>query len=248
MRIENLYEEYANGNEIKVWQQVSELEFDSLLENEKKTIHGLIMEVLQRIDKNVLVIKEVLRAHDFRYENFGDLNTLNESYVRTRSSQNEITIDKFYEDVKATSFVPTFFAYFCSYFEVIDFRGSFPFESKILLDPFFIESLKDQQEIEDFTFNLSFRGKSVSACMFSPDHYIKEDQSGDLGACIMKDKKLVVDNYVVNYFDDFNFKFLDYIRFSFHWAGFPNLYWATDAEKLPFNQIVQDVRNSIIKF
>lgn len=84
--------------------------------------------------------------------------------------------------------------------------------------------------------------------MFSPDQYVKENISGDVGPCILLDKKYLVDNYVINYADGFQFTFIEYLRHCFHWAGFANLQWAKGDELKNFLPILEEVRSLIRPF
>jgi len=244
----NLYEEYLNGDHLEVWNTISFLEYDKLQDEEKSIITKIINEALLRIDYNIVVVLNILKENGFDYINFGDINSLDQSYlIRDPDDYNKLRQEFINNDLDLK--IPLFFAFFSGFFKVIDFRGLFQqFEVKILLDALFIESPNSLNDFEDRKFELAYKGGSVVGCLFSPDAFIKENTSGDLGPCILLSEKTVIDNFIINYSDDMPMTFVEYLRFCFHWSCFPNLFWASEEEREPFLPILRTVRESLKRF
>lgn len=244
----NLYQQYLNGNQSKVWKAISFLEYGNLDKAEKDIVVKIIEEVISRIDHNFIIALKIMEENGFYYNNFGDINSLNQPYlVRGQEEYNQLTRDFVENSLKLK--LPLFFSFFSAFFKVIDFRGLFEkFEPKILLDALFIESPNNLNDIEDRNFEQVYNEESVVGHLFSPDAFIKEGASGDLGPCILLSEKTLIDNSVINYSDDISMTFVEYLRFCFHWSCFPNLFWASEEEREPFLPMLKKVRENIRQF
>lgn len=248
MKLSNLYSDYINGKCVEVWKEISFVDYAMLSDSEQETIDEIMKETIERINYNVKVVYSIFQQYGFEYKNFGNINTINKPYL-LRASKNYIKdIEFFYRNKSTDVTAPLFFAAFCSFFKVIDFRGTFEFETFLFLDPLFIESFNSHQEVEELIFERQYNDNVVKCSMFSPDQYIKEDESGDLGACILLSESLVIDNYVVNYHDDFNFTFIEYLRFCFEWGCLPSLFWASETERIPYLPILEKIRQKLKPF
>lgn len=249
MLTQETIDQYIKGNCEEVWKTISFFQYDKAKDEEKTIIEEIVKLTLDRVAINFKMVLEVLKKNDFEFKNYGNLNIKNQQYLLKPQNDYQKSIKSFYQDSNNPHKVPLLFSSFLSYFEVVDFRGEFlTFENPILLDALFIESFSDQEQIEDMIFELDYWDEPVKAMMFSPDAYVKEDASGDLGACIKVDFDLYVDNFVINYFDDFRFTFIDYLRFCFNWACFPNLNFASMEDQKDYLIILEEVRSRLIPF
>jgi len=244
----NLYDEYLNGRYLEVWDDISSLAYDNLQEEERAIVIKIIKEALSRIDHNVAVVQKILRDNGFDYINFGDINPFDQPHLLRDPEDYDGLIQELTK-TDPDQKIPLFFASFSSFFKVIDFRGLFKqFEVEILLDALFIESPSNLKDVEDRKFELVYQGEPVFGCLVSPDAYVKENTSGDLGPCILLNKETLVDNFIINYSEDMPMTFVEYLRFCFHWACFPNLFWVSEEEREPFQPILKQVRENLKQF
>jgi hypothetical protein len=248
MQSNKIYDKYISGYCEDVWEEISFRDYETFSQSEKDDVQLVIKEALQRIDYNFKIVYGALKRNGFLYKNFGNLNRFNQPYILWQDAEYDVRLEKFYIDNKFQNYTPLFFASFCSFFKVVDFRGEFNFDVPVLLDPLFIVSFNNYAEVNDLVFEREYKSKIALCCMFSPDPYVKEDESGDLGICIMLNDKVFIDSNVINYNDDLDFTFIEYLRFCFEWSCFPNLYWATEDERQPFLPLLQEVRKNLRVF
>lgn len=243
-----ILDDYMNGRHEEAWALISLVNYAEVSEEDRQIVNSLIREVLQRIDANFKTVFSVIENYGFKYENFGEINTISQPYL-VRSSKEFDLLFKNFITARVEKKLPVFFSAYCSYFKTVDFRGGFDlFNVEFLLDSLFIESFDTYNDAADMFFDCEYHGKEVTGCMFSPDQYIKENVSGDLGPCILVENDLYVDNHIVNSSNCAEMKFLEYLRFCLSWSCFPNLFWATDEEKKPFLPILAEVRSRLIPF
>ena len=246
MRIDILYEKYKSGEYKKVWEELLVIDYNSLTDNEKIWVLNIIKEALNRIDFNFKSVFTCYKDYGYSFINYGGLNTSNTNFLINNKIEFFSSIIDFYKTKSIDSWIPLFFACFCCYFKVVDFRGSFNFSNSLLLDSFFIESFRDHKEAENYLFKNEYNENEIESIMFSPDQFIKEDESGDIGPCIALNKSLKLEGIVVNYSKLFYFS--DYLRFCFDWACMPNLFWASAEERRPFNNMINELKGSILPF
>jgi|GEM_PF-2251040 len=244
-----LYNNYLEGGHVDVWKEISFLEFDKMEKEEQSVVNRIIQEVLFRVDYNIKVVFDIYNRNEFELKDFGNINSFKKSYLLRNQSNYEKMIAEFVSSNELAGKVPLFFASFSVFFRVVDFRGTFgTFKVDFLLDSLFIETADSVEDLNERTFEIIYNGEFVFGCMFSPDQFIKENASGDLGPCILLNKNTLVDNFVGNYSEDMPMTFIEYLRFCFHWACMPNLFWASDIEREPFLPILEEVRQSIKLF
>lgn len=252
MLTENLFSDYLSGKCEETWRVISVVKYEQISNVERIIIDKIILEALKRIDSNIKVIFEILSQEGFYFINFGKLNHHNQPYILRSDTEYNKSIKEYSQKIKfdeKEAFLPRFFASFVSYFSVIDFRGRFSdFDEEILLDPLFIGSFEGFNELSSISFDQTFNNEIVKCCMFSPDANVKIGASGDTGPSIIVSEDLVIDNFVVDFFDDFLFDFRNYLLFNMQWGCFPNLYWATDEEKKPFLNMLSKIRIRLLPF
>lgn len=151
MKVINLYTEYINNNCVEVWKEISFMNYENLPKSEQQVIDEIMEEALERINFNVKLVYGVFEQHGFEYKNFGNINTIDKPYL-LRDHDDCKGIKYFYTNKSLGVTAPLFFAAFCNFFKVIDFRGTFEFETSLLLDPLFMESFDSHQEVEELIF------------------------------------------------------------------------------------------------
>ncbi len=252
MITEKLFSAYINGNHADAWRAIAFVKYRDIQGSERAIIDRIIKEALLRIEKNIDIILSILHNEGFEYMNFGNINPLNQTSSRRDSEEflskvKEIVAKEEYAGMEGH--IPLFYASFISHFNTVDFRGRFEQHNiNILLDALFIYPFTNMEELKSTVVSCDFKEEEYIGCMFSPDQFTKEDISGGSGPCVIIANELLVDNFVANYTEDFDFTFLEYIRFCFYWSCFPNLYWATETEREPFVKTIQEVREKLIPF
>lgn len=249
MTSSELYQIYMSGGHEKVWREMATIDLDKVTEAEYELIKKIVGEALKRIDNNINSVFKILKKYGFEYKNFGGLNTRNNSYIKSNLTEYKEQ-NLFFSEINTLQLKPPLlYTEFCSYYQCIDYRGVFKnFEPELLLDALFIETIDSISEFDSLIFDRDFDDTTVSCLVFTPDQFVKENVSGDIGPCILLEETYKVDNYLVNFKDEFKFKFIDYLRFCFQWACFPNLSFASEHQLNPFNDILKEVRGQLISF
>lgn len=242
----NLYQKYVDNFCDDVWNVLNQVDYNQLDKEQKEIVNLILDEAIKRIDFNIKLIFSLLEKNGFKYINYGDLNSFNCQYALKKEKDFQFDINVVVTNTNKK--FPLLFTKFVNFFNVVDFRGDFTFNVDFLLDSLFIESFDSLSSLSYLTFELDRDGELVDGLMFSPDQFVKENQSGDIGVCIELSEDLLVDNFVLNLSDSLLFTFREYLQFSFEWACCLNLYWSTKDEQEDFNSIITEVREKLLQF
>ena len=131
----------------------------------------------------------------------------------------------------------------------INFIGCFQNSSfDILLDPFVLFSIHDIIECNNIEFDLlKYSSQNVPYIGFSPNELAKESISGSgyfYGIELQQIK--TIDSLLINYDDDENLFFIEYLRKVIWYGGFPNLEFLNfDDLDLNTQRYLNEIRNNL---
>jgi hypothetical protein len=245
----NLLNDYRNGKCEEVWKLISFLDYDKLDPEKRKEVDEIISETFNRIEYNTGVVFEILDRHGYDYNDFELPNPFGQRFV---IGDKENWVEKaawYYSDKSQPLKIPWVMAAFFARFKIIDFRGELTnFDRNFLLDALYLQAFDELELLTHLTRDIRLDGDYKVGFMFTPDEYHKENISGDGGPQILVNEKILIDNCVIDFTEEFELTFMDYLRFNFQWACLPNLAWCEDDEREPFEPILREVAKNLKPF
>ncbi len=212
-----LNESYISGGQEKeIWEKIKSWSSESDFEFTEASL--ILEECMRRGVLNLQMIKDELPKYGYVFENIGDINGNYTVLKMSLSGYNSTWINHFTEFGQ----VPFSLISFYKKIDGIDFRGYFDFwDNPYYLDALYIFSQHAFREINDNPSSVSIAGRELHQLLISPDEYIKEGDSGDVGCAILLPSNQELDGTVLNF--RYKISFVEYLRLNFKWAGLVGL-------------------------
>lgn len=238
----NFYKRYTNNNELEVWSELSKI--PNVLDNSvKNDIESVLEVMMDRVIHNLDIITQELTGFGYQFDNIKHNGKLlfsekEGTYNLASKGQPEkiIELEKY---LKSFGYLPLSVLKLYERIDNIDLVGDFVHwkNRNVLMDPMVIiniDTLKIMNNPEPFQ-----DSKDRFYVYFSPDEYAKEDVSGSgvYGIYLNKDRK--IDSTLFGFGKQITF--VNYLRLSFKWGGFPSFEWINEQE-VP-SDIIKLIRN-----
>ena len=241
----HLLKQYLDGKYSEVWNLINQEDLESLKMSYGSQIDEIFNEAFTRIQYNTNIVFQILDSYNYKYKNFGQRNKYDLHYVPA-DKETAGLLANFENKIKNEGFLPRSITEFYKKFKVLDFRGSFQnLDYDFLTDALYIIPIHAFVGLNDDLFSWETDKVDVPYVLFSPDEYVKEDISGDIGYGLPVSQQRKADDFLINYKRQSTF--LDYLRFCFEWACLPNLAFK-EKEQIPedikalINQVRQEIR------
>ena len=224
----NLLERYKNGEERVVWSEIIASKSDI----PEDTIELVLDEMMSRFLSNLQLIKIALENFGYVFTGFDYGQPVGVKYgipflevqEKSKSRINEV-ISEFEEHGK----FPLVFLKFIEFIHNIDFIGYFPSwkNPALLLDSSLFFPIDLIIPLNSNDIHQDNMGQNV--IIFSFDEFTKENISGGVGYGIYLTEKQHIDSTVA-FYGKTPLSFVEYLRLTLKWIGFPNLELAKEGE------------------
>lgn len=249
MDLSSFPKDYQNGKHEEVWKLISFLDYEKLGEKDQGIVNEIITDTFSRIEYNFHMVFDVLDKHGFEQINYFPETPMGENLL---IGEKENWVEKaawFYSDKSQPLKIPWSLAAFFTWFKMVDFRGELTDrEVDFLKDPLYLESFDDLELLTSLATDIDYGEVEKVGMMFTPDEFHKENISGARGPEILLSRKILIDNYVFGFTEEFELTFIDYLRFNFEWACFPGLAWCDQDERKPYDPILREVASNLKPF
>lgn len=224
-----LYDRYLTGDTKQVYAEISNLGVNAFSADNLRDIENVLTETFLRVAYNLNVIYEALKKIDYLFNTNPQYNfekPLHKPLANTQTLLNRI--DK---AVKVFGFVPLSLKYFYKIVGGVNFAWDYNTNDHLLwsmADPIQISSLDAlaetvtdefwQEEIEEYVNDESF---GFAFLELSADEFHKDNISGGQAYALQITKQPTIDSSFLN--EPNNTTFIDYLRISFEYGGFPGM-------------------------
>lgn len=220
----NLYKRYIEGQEIQVWNEIHESNTQEKLGLNWTDATLVLEETIKRIKHNINILSSNLLNSEFKI-------FYSSNQFKSTAEYDSILLARLKNNIKDFGYMPLSLEYLYKNINQINFlltpsnNQPRPF---LYSDPLFIDSLENVlANMEDGSWAENMEENEDEGLDLyievSPDYYHKDNISGGEPYGIQLTKDLQIDTEIVN--TPYGaIHFIDYLRMSFNYAGFPYIY------------------------